>query len=158
MRLLAVAIGRLVAAYIRLVAATCRIDDGRPTDEQVVLAHWHEYNLVATVAAWRLRRVRHHVSFSTQTFRGEVITSLLAGLGTGSIPLPAERDRAGAARLSLAMARLAGEGAALVVTVGLEDVIIVDTPDALLVCHRDRAEEIKPVLDEIAGTAGERYL
>ena len=49
-------------------------------------------------------------------------------------------------------------GDRLVVTVGLEDVIIVDTPDALLVCHRDRAEEIKPVLDEIAGTAGERYL
>ncbi len=49
-------------------------------------------------------------------------------------------------------------GDRLVVTVGLEDVIIVDTPDALLVCHRDRAEEIKAVLDQIAGTAGERYL
>lgn len=49
-------------------------------------------------------------------------------------------------------------GDRLIVTVGLEDVIIVDTPDALLVCHRDRAEEIKPVLDEIARTAGERYL
>ena len=49
-------------------------------------------------------------------------------------------------------------GDRLIVTVGLRDVIIVDTPDALLVCHRDRAEEIKPVLDEIARTAGERYL
>ncbi|HEY6569746.1 MAG TPA: sugar phosphate nucleotidyltransferase [Candidatus Limnocylindrales bacterium] len=49
-------------------------------------------------------------------------------------------------------------GDRLVVTVGLEGVIIVDTPDALLVCSRDRAEEIKPVLDEIARTAGERYL
>ena len=49
-------------------------------------------------------------------------------------------------------------GDRLVVTVGLDDVIIVDTPDALLVCHRDRAEEIKPVLDEIARTAGDRYL
>jgi mannose-1-phosphate guanylyltransferase len=49
-------------------------------------------------------------------------------------------------------------GDRLIVTVGLNDVIIVDTPDALLVCHRDRAEEIKPVLDEIAGTAGDRYL
>lgn len=49
-------------------------------------------------------------------------------------------------------------GDRLVVTVGLEDVIIVDTPDALLVCNADRAEEIKPVLDEIARTAGERYL
>jgi mannose-1-phosphate guanylyltransferase/mannose-6-phosphate isomerase len=49
-------------------------------------------------------------------------------------------------------------GDRLVVTVGLEDVIIVDTPDALLVCSRDRAEEIKPVLDEIARTVGDRYL
>jgi mannose-1-phosphate guanylyltransferase len=49
-------------------------------------------------------------------------------------------------------------GDRLVVTVGLEDVIIVDTPDALLVCHRDRAEEIKQVLDEIARTDGDRYL
>jgi mannose-1-phosphate guanylyltransferase len=49
-------------------------------------------------------------------------------------------------------------GDRLVVTVGLEDVIIVDTPDALLVCRRERAEEIKQVLDEIARTAGERYL
>ena len=49
-------------------------------------------------------------------------------------------------------------GDRLVVTVGLDDVIIVDTPDALLVCHRDRAEEIKPVLEEIARTAGDRYL
>jgi mannose-1-phosphate guanylyltransferase len=49
-------------------------------------------------------------------------------------------------------------GDRLVVTVGLRDVIIVDTPDALLVCARDRAEEIKPVLDEIAEKAGDRYL
>jgi len=49
-------------------------------------------------------------------------------------------------------------GDRLVVTVGLRDVIIVDTPDALLVCARDRAEEIKPVLDEIARKAGEQYL
>ncbi|HEY7527444.1 MAG TPA: sugar phosphate nucleotidyltransferase [Candidatus Limnocylindria bacterium] len=49
-------------------------------------------------------------------------------------------------------------GDRLIVTVGLEDVIIVDTPDALLVCARDRAEEIKPVLDEIARTAGDKYL
>ena len=49
-------------------------------------------------------------------------------------------------------------GERLIVTVGLEDVIIVDTPDALLVCARERAEEIKPVLDEIARKAGDRYL
>lgn len=49
-------------------------------------------------------------------------------------------------------------GDRLIVTVGLRDVIIVDTPDALLVCARDRAEEIKPVLDEIAEKAGDQYL
>jgi mannose-1-phosphate guanylyltransferase len=49
-------------------------------------------------------------------------------------------------------------GDRLIVTVGLSDVIIVDTADALLVCHRDSAEEIKPVLDEIARTVGDRYL
>jgi mannose-1-phosphate guanylyltransferase len=49
-------------------------------------------------------------------------------------------------------------GDRLVVTVGLQDVIIVDTPDALLVCAADRAEEIKPVLDQIAQQAGDRYL
>lgn len=49
-------------------------------------------------------------------------------------------------------------GDRLIVTVGLEDVIIVDTPDALLVCRSDRAEEIKSVLEEIARTAGDRYL
>ena len=49
-------------------------------------------------------------------------------------------------------------GERLVVTVGLRNVIIVDTPDALLVCARDRAEEIKGVLDEIAQRSGDRYL
>jgi mannose-1-phosphate guanylyltransferase len=49
-------------------------------------------------------------------------------------------------------------GDRLIVTVGLRDIIIVDTPDALLVCSRDRAEEIKPVLDEIAEKAGDQYL
>jgi mannose-1-phosphate guanylyltransferase len=51
-----------------------------------------------------------------------------------------------------------GGGDRLVVTVGLQDVIIVDTPDALLVCAPDRAEEIKSVLDEIATRSGEKYL
>jgi mannose-1-phosphate guanylyltransferase len=49
-------------------------------------------------------------------------------------------------------------GERLVVTVGLRDIIIVDTPDALLVCAADRAEEIKPILDEIGEATGDRYL
>ena len=104
-----------MAAYVRLVAATCRID-GPVSQDQVVLAFWHEYNLAAAVAAWATRRERHHVSFSTQAFRGEVMTAMLGALGSGSVPLPDEKDRAGAARLSLELARLGREGATPVVS------------------------------------------
>lgn len=104
-----------MAAYVRLVAATCRVN-GTTTQDQVVLAFWHEYNLAAAVAAWRTRRQCHHVSFSTQTFRGEVMTAMLAALGSGSVPLPAEGQRAEAARLSLELARLGREGASPVVS------------------------------------------
>ena len=49
MRLLAGIIGRLMAAYVRLVAATSRFEGAPVTQEQVVLAFWHEYNLVAAI-------------------------------------------------------------------------------------------------------------
>jgi mannose-1-phosphate guanylyltransferase len=37
----------------------------------------------------------------------------------------------------------------LVATVGVDDLIIVDTPDALLVCPRDRAQEVKGLVEEL---------
>ena len=37
----------------------------------------------------------------------------------------------------------------LIATVGLEDMIIVDTPDALLICEKSRAGEIKRVLENL---------
>jgi lysophospholipid acyltransferase (LPLAT)-like uncharacterized protein len=109
-------IGLLMAWYVRLVAATCHVQGAPVSQEQVVLAFWHEYNLAAAVAAWRLRRDRYHVSFSTQAFRGQVMNAMLAGLGSGSVPLPAEGARGEAARLSLELARLGREGASPVVS------------------------------------------
>jgi mannose-1-phosphate guanylyltransferase/mannose-6-phosphate isomerase len=41
-------------------------------------------------------------------------------------------------------------GGRLVVVVGLADVIVVDTPDALLVCARDAAQDVKRVVDALA--------
>jgi lysophospholipid acyltransferase (LPLAT)-like uncharacterized protein len=82
----------------------------------VVLAFWHEYNLVAATAAHRLRGHQHHVSFSTRTFRGEVMTAMLAALDAGSVSLPAEGERAEAAGLAREMARLGREGESLVVS------------------------------------------
>jgi mannose-1-phosphate guanylyltransferase len=37
----------------------------------------------------------------------------------------------------------------LVALVGVEDLVVVDTGDALLVCRKDRAQDVKPVLDEL---------
>lgn len=37
----------------------------------------------------------------------------------------------------------------LVATIGLENTIVVDTPDATLVCHRDRAQEVKDLVTEL---------
>jgi hypothetical protein len=111
-------IGRLLAWYVRLVVATCRVHGPPVSSDQVVLACWHEYNLAAAVAARRLRREPRHVSFSTRTFRGQVMNEMLARLDTGSVPLPEEGrgSRGEAAALSRTMARLGREGASLVVS------------------------------------------
>jgi Mannose-6-phosphate isomerase len=37
----------------------------------------------------------------------------------------------------------------LVATIGLERLIVVDTPDATLVCHRDRSQEVKEMVTEL---------
>jgi mannose-1-phosphate guanylyltransferase len=46
----------------------------------------------------------------------------------------------------------------LVATLGIHDVVVVDTPDALLVCGRDRAQDIKSVVDELKLRGEDRYL
>lgn len=40
-------------------------------------------------------------------------------------------------------------GGRLVATIGLADMIVIDSPDALLVCHRDRAQEVKAIVDRL---------
>jgi mannose-1-phosphate guanylyltransferase len=37
----------------------------------------------------------------------------------------------------------------LVATIGLEDLVIVDTPEALLICPRERAQQVRQVVDEL---------
>jgi mannose-1-phosphate guanylyltransferase len=43
----------------------------------------------------------------------------------------------------------------LVVTIGLRDTIVVDTPDALLVCAADRSQEVRSIAEELARRAVE---
>jgi lysophospholipid acyltransferase (LPLAT)-like uncharacterized protein len=115
MRLVAHIVGAVMALYVRLVARTARVG-GTVSQDQCVLAFWHEYNLAAAIAARRMRKHVRHVSFSTATFRGEVMTAMLDALDTGSVPLPAENERAESARLTREMARLGREGASLAVS------------------------------------------
>ena len=39
---------------------------------------------------------------------------------------------------------------------GLDDVVVVDTPDAVLVTTRARAQEVKAVVDELKGRGADR--
>jgi lysophospholipid acyltransferase (LPLAT)-like uncharacterized protein len=114
---LAQAFGLALALYVRLVAATCRLS-GSVSREQVVLAFWHEFNLLALVASMTARPDLPHASFSTQGFRGVVSTTLLRRTRSTIrvVPLPPENDRSAARDFSLRMARMAADGYSLVVT------------------------------------------
>jgi len=46
----------------------------------------------------------------------------------------------------------------LVATVGIEDMVVIDTEDAVLVCPRDRAQEVKKIVDKIKEAGLQRYL
>jgi mannose-1-phosphate guanylyltransferase len=46
----------------------------------------------------------------------------------------------------------------LVAALGVRDLIIVDTPDAVLVCPRDRAQEVKHVVDELKELGEHGYI
>lgn len=46
----------------------------------------------------------------------------------------------------------------LVATIGLKDAIVVDTPDATLVCSKERAQDVKKIVDELKKRKGEEHL
>jgi mannose-1-phosphate guanylyltransferase len=46
----------------------------------------------------------------------------------------------------------------LVATIGLEDMIVVDTEDALLVCPRDRTQEVRDLVKKLKEMGKEEYL
>jgi mannose-1-phosphate guanylyltransferase/mannose-6-phosphate isomerase len=46
----------------------------------------------------------------------------------------------------------------LVATIGLKDAVVVDTPDATLVCSKDKAQDVKKVVDELKKRKGEEHL
>lgn len=45
-----------------------------------------------------------------------------------------------------------------VATIGLQNLVIVNTPDALLVCHRDRSQDVRTVIDRLKQNGGDNLL
>jgi len=109
--------GAAMALYLRLVARTCRVI-GPATRDQVILAFWHECNMAAFVTARKLRGDLPHASFSTQGFRGTVVTTMLERSGTPIriFELPPEGDRIAGRAFAVRLARLAEEGFSPIVT------------------------------------------
>lgn len=105
-----------MALYLRLVAATVRTSGPPVVQGQAIFAIWHESNLVACTAAFRLRDTKRVISFSTRGFRGIVMNTMLEAMGSAVVALPEEGKRSEAARLALELARIGREGESLVVS------------------------------------------
>jgi mannose-1-phosphate guanylyltransferase len=46
----------------------------------------------------------------------------------------------------------------LIATVGIKDLVIVDTEDAILICPKDRAQDVRMIVEELKASAREAYL
>lgn len=46
----------------------------------------------------------------------------------------------------------------LTVTIGVEDIVVVDTDDVILICHKDRTQEVKDVVNYLKDNGNEEYL
>lgn len=49
-------------------------------------------------------------------------------------------------------------GNKLIATVGLKDIVIIDTDDVLLVCHKDSVQDVKKVVEQLKEQQKEHYL
>jgi hypothetical protein len=46
----------------------------------------------------------------------------------------------------------------LVVTIGVDNLVVVETPDAILICHKDRAQEVYEVVNQLKAMDRDHYL
>lgn len=46
----------------------------------------------------------------------------------------------------------------LIATIGVENIVVVDTPDALLVCHKNRTQDVKKVVEKLKADSKTKYL
>ncbi|MGH3682461.1 MAG: mannose-1-phosphate guanylyltransferase, partial [Natronosporangium sp.] len=85
------------------------------------------------------------------------LSDLLPGDAAGNVVLPAGPE----AQVQLADARgvvVVPHGGRLVSVLGVEDLVVVDTPDVVLVCARDRAQDVKKLVDDLKAQGATGYL
>jgi mannose-1-phosphate guanylyltransferase len=83
---------------------------------------------------------------------------LLAGDPAGNVVLPAAGAEPAVQLVDSRGVVAIPSGGRLVSLLGLTDVVVVDTPDAVLVCPRDRAQDVKQLVDDLKARGLTRYL
>lgn len=79
------------------------------------------------------------------------------GQATGNVVV-AEPKEAPVLLLDTERTTVVAHSGRLISALGVHDLVVVDTPDALLICARGRAQEIKSVVDRIKSLGEDRYL
>src|SRR5690606_33668569 len=77
------------------------------------------------------------------------------GQATGNVVV-AEPKEAPVVLMDTKRTTVVAHSGRLVSALGVHDLIVVDTPDALLICARGRAQEIKSVVDRIKSLGEDR--
>jgi mannose-1-phosphate guanylyltransferase len=90
---------------------------------------------------------------------GEVLTAPEAGGAdhSGNV-LVAELKESPIVLLDTSESVIVAQSGRLIATLGVRDIVVVDTPDALLVCGRERAQDVKSVVDTLRQRGEDRYL
>ncbi|MBF9130348.1 mannose-1-phosphate guanylyltransferase [Plantactinospora sp. S1510] len=90
----------------------------------------------------------------------DTLGEVLPADGTGNVVLGAEQVEPKPGVLLRDCERLVvvPQSGRLVAGLGLRDLIVVDTPDAVLVCPRDRAQDVKKLVDELKERGEENYV
>ena len=88
---------------------------------------------------------------------GQVLTAVDSGTDSAGNVVVAEPDEMPVMLRDTTGSVVAAHSGRLVVTLGLHDMIVVDTPDALLVCSRKRAQDIKSIVSDLMQRGDDQF-
>jgi mannose-1-phosphate guanylyltransferase len=86
------------------------------------------------------------------------VGTVLAGDADGNVVLDSDDAKAEVVLRDTERAVVVPRSGRLLAVVGMRDVVVVDTDDVLLVCPRERAQEVKAVVDSLKQRGSAEYL